>query len=42
MHDFVDFTITAQETSATIAGHDIEQPSSDNGLSFWGASKPTV
>jgi hypothetical protein len=34
--DFADFVITTQETSETLAGHNVENPSSDNGASFWG------
>jgi hypothetical protein len=35
--DFADFVITTQPTSETLAGHAVENPSSDNGASFWGA-----
>ncbi|GLZ77492.1 hypothetical protein Afil01_22990 [Actinorhabdospora filicis] len=35
--DFADFVITTQATSETLAGHAVENPSSDNGTSFWGA-----
>lgn len=34
--DFADFAITTQATSETLAGHAIENPSSDNGSTFWG------
>jgi len=35
--DFADFAITTQASSETLAGHAIENPSSDNGGSTWGA-----
>lgn len=35
--EFADFVITTQSTSETLAGHAVENPSSDNGTSFWGA-----